>query len=762
MKGRLLFTLLFIISASTLAQKQIHNWYFGSKAAISFNSGVPVAVTGSAMDQFEGSASVSDSSGNLLFYTDGMTIWNRNHVPLPNGTGLYGDYSTTQSAFILEAPGKPGRYYVFTVDNNGEPNGLSYSVVDMNGDQGLGEVIQKNVSLIPHVTEKITAARHANGTDYWIVVHGIDNDFYSFRLTGDGVSVAPVISRTGSFHANRDGAVGYMKMSPSGDRLAVAVSNRLILELFDFDNESGMVSDPVTLENYTTFYGLEFSPDETLLYLSDWVSGHIYQIDLTAQDIMGSLKKVAYASNGVGSLQRGPDNKIYVCRSYCNYLGVISFPDKRGSECGYVDDAVCLGDKAAMWGLPNISPTVFNNFTMAISSSQHCAGGTTVFTGTISFIPDSVCWSFGDTTAVSRTGKDLRVSHSYGGPGEYKVRLSAYYMGRTYNQTYKAWIHPLPEASVAGKEKICLGESTELKAAGGLTYLWSNGARENINIVRPLKDSTFHVTVSDMHCSATAFLRVTPVQRPEPPAAVGAEGCQGSKITLLAYNAEGDINWYADNEGRLLLKQGKELTPATDSAGSFTFYCAAEREGCNSLKIPVTLNVRPAPEISFHDIPELMIRDNPVGLKAEPAGGVFSGKGVRGALFDPALAGEGEHTISYTVKGKYGCMQTQSFTVKVKAGCGFYSSFFDNDIYPNPGTGLFRVCPESKLALALQMKFTALNVFNSSGTLVFSEGNLSKMINGELMDLTGLANGVYLVQLVTLDEVISRKVMINR
>jgi hypothetical protein len=91
---KIIFTLvLWATSTFTYSQHLADNWYFGVLAGISFTTGVPVAVPGGALVTNEGCSSASDSSGNLLFYTDGITVWNKNNTPMPNGTRLFGGTS---------------------------------------------------------------------------------------------------------------------------------------------------------------------------------------------------------------------------------------------------------------------------------------------------------------------------------------------------------------------------------------------------------------------------------------------------------------------------------------------------------------------------------------------------------------------------------------------------------------------------------------------------------------------------------------------
>ena len=128
------------------AQKEAAIWYFGNNAGLDFNSGAPVPLTDGVLVTDEGCAVISDTFGNLLFYTDGLSVWNRNHQLMPNGTGLLGDPSSSQSAIVIPQPGSSSIFYVFTVDKEGRANGLNYSIVDLTLNGGLGDIAIKNVT----------------------------------------------------------------------------------------------------------------------------------------------------------------------------------------------------------------------------------------------------------------------------------------------------------------------------------------------------------------------------------------------------------------------------------------------------------------------------------------------------------------------------------------------------------------------------------------------------------------------------------------
>jgi Secretion system C-terminal sorting domain len=369
------------------AQKQGNIWYFGTNAGLDFNSGSPVPLTngqtywdGSGCLN-EGSAVISDSSGSLLFYTNSQTIWNKNQQIMPNGDSLLGNFSSTQAALIVPQPGSNRYFYVFTTDdfcNDKLKYGFRYSIVDICADSGLGDVIPeyKNTKLLDTVCEKLTAVRHANGTDYWIIVHKYYSDaFYSYHLSSVGI-IDTVISYVGLSHPDTIAdtsmypAIGQMKASPNGQKLAIvnANSHKAIVEYFDFDKSAGIVSNEVDLQtkidiqNEYEYYGISFSPDNSKLYISYWTNGFgagIFQFNLNAgggnaDSVIASRINIANKPHSYYGLQLAADGKIYVIiKAVSNYISVINFPNNLGLSCNYIDSAIYLNGKIANGGLPN-------------------------------------------------------------------------------------------------------------------------------------------------------------------------------------------------------------------------------------------------------------------------------------------------------------------------------------------------------------------------------------------------------------------------
>jgi hypothetical protein len=345
------------------------------------------------MSQWEGCASISDENGDLLFYTNGITVWDANHDVMPNGNGLYGSTSSSQSAVIVPQPASANLYYVFTLDRNGDyevgHNGLCYSVVDMSLNSGLGDVIsgQKNIELNNPNTEKITAVNHDNGEDIWVLSHDWGNNkFLAYLLSSSGLNTTAVESETGLVHY--DGfngwyAGGYMKVSPNGDKIALNILGAHTTQIFDFNPATGTVSNPMTLStSRNQAYGLEFSPDASKLYTTAWEHNNILQYDLSLGDetsIAASETEIGVSAvsggsnySGLGALQLGPDGRIYVAKDangfngsineLNGFLGYIENPnDDFGGKATatYVDKGVYLDGNASGIGLPVYVQTFF-------------------------------------------------------------------------------------------------------------------------------------------------------------------------------------------------------------------------------------------------------------------------------------------------------------------------------------------------------------------------------------------------------------------
>ncbi|WP_299899732.1 T9SS type B sorting domain-containing protein [uncultured Aquimarina sp.] len=415
-----IFILSFFLSISLFGQGEANNWYFGQNAGINFSTTPPTPLTDGRINTLEGCTTISDATGNLLFYTDGSTIFTRNHTIMQNGTDLRGDTSSTSSALIVPQPNTPNIYIVFTVDEphhfnadndtntsdgDGVNDGLLYSVVDMSLDGGNGAVVsgQKNLPLITYNTadtqeslyrcsEKITAVKSDDCDSFWVITHFIDT-YYAFSVDQTGVNTTPVTSQVGvtvPISGYRRNALGYLKASPEGDKLAVVHFGLTTVTggdgpgkvlFYDFDNSTGIVSNEIELYDGDAPYGIEFSQSGERLYTTigegsgGFGDGFLMQFDLTLPDnqIAASGTRILNENGqntsnfSAGALQLGPDGRIYRAlydfdSGTGNYLGVIENPEAIAANVTYRDQGLLVnidGGRGSRIGLPPFIQSIF-------------------------------------------------------------------------------------------------------------------------------------------------------------------------------------------------------------------------------------------------------------------------------------------------------------------------------------------------------------------------------------------------------------------
>lgn len=481
-----LASLLCALALPVFAQNEFTNWYFGNRAALRVPlTGPLVQLPGSAMST-EGSASISDGSGRLQFYTNGDTIWNRNNQVMRNGTAIGGFSSSTQAALIVRQPGQLHTYYVFTVDAYEYllARGLRYSVVDMRQENGTGSVGVKNQVLSGRkVTEKLTAVPHSNGVDTWILVHGWDdNVFYAYLLTRTGITPTPVVSATGAVHtfaaAFPVAAVGYMRASPNGRRLALAIQ-AIGVEVADFDPSTGLVSNAVHLQNATAggSYGVEFSPDNHLLYCAQNAPTGIVQYDVdagTPSQVMASAIQIATTTGKTFLL--GPDDRIYFTSGFA--LARINAPNNRGAACQIQLGTLPLGPATGLGGLPNnyhLSPPL----QVQLNAGTGCTNRDIQFTATTALAGANIGqtrWHFpGGSTAVGSS-----VVQRFSAAGTYSVTAELVLGPDTVRAATSVTVVAPPDFTLTGDSVLCLGQNTVLAPQGlgnaAVTYRWQDGS----------------------------------------------------------------------------------------------------------------------------------------------------------------------------------------------------------------------------------------------------------------------------------------------
>ncbi len=223
MKHLLLLIVLFLFKFA-IAQNEGKNWAFGNSAFIDFNIIPPKASSKISMNTRFGCASISSAGGKLLFYTQGNKVWGSNAI-LPNGSGLLGDHLySAQSAIFVPYPDSSHLYYIFTLPYPGK-SFVNYSIINLKLNSGNGDLDtnKKNISIPTKSMGKISAVKHSNRNDYWVLApHANSNKIDAYLLTSKGIDTIPVSSNIGykfsAINSNSyDSMFGYFKISPAKD-----------------------------------------------------------------------------------------------------------------------------------------------------------------------------------------------------------------------------------------------------------------------------------------------------------------------------------------------------------------------------------------------------------------------------------------------------------------------------------------------------------------------------------------------------------------
>lgn len=535
-----------IVTTCQLDEPSQAHWYFGNQLAVDFSNGFPLpdqsaCINGTMQGVKEVAASVSDDNGNLLFYTDGERVWDNTHA-LINNNLLIGNYSMSNGVIITPVPGSTEDYYIFHTDGNtpgGSNRGLHYSSVNTTG--GTVSITSVNTALnatgynqtplgAMETGERITVVPSCDG--YWVITTaqtatGVDLIIFSVTSTGIQFDNAFPIGQG----LIRDYEFGFLKASPDGLSIALAIDSgqNMGIYMMDFDAANGTLSNIRQLTG-NTGYGIAFSPDSKILYVTGWYNiAGIWQYDLTQTNPTGvDITSHLPTAQGFAGIQLGPDKKIYVKQNRFGhpYISTIHFPNSL-SQPGFTFDDVDLNPNNQLcqstfpsqnmsFGLPNMidaKPTLVNQDTMVFTASN-CY--TYDFEGTA--CSNSYLWDFGDPASSSNSASTQNPSHTFSGPGTYTVSLT------TSSQTISETITIAdPIITILGPDSLCIDDGGVYNyyadaGTGQYTYSWSivgglitsNSTQSLIDVewTSPLGQLSVEVTDTITGCSAVQTLQI--------------------------------------------------------------------------------------------------------------------------------------------------------------------------------------------------------------------------------------------------------------
>ena len=624
-------------------------WYFGNNAGIKFSGSTATADDKGKLNTKEGVSTIADKNGNLLFYTDGRKIYDKNGKEISSLVGkdsLAGSNVSTQSAIIVPQPSCQGcqsLYYVFTTSDINGKKQLSYSVVDIRQNKGQGKVIEQNTVLDDApTTEQLISHFVKKDSTYWVITHDFGTDTIRLRrVTKNGVSISKII-QVGSRIDSTFKGEGYIKVSKDGTKFAVAIPGgaRNLIELYDFADSTGEMTNKRIIDlgpAPPTVYGIEFSSDSKTLFTTmkaDTITkpgsySSLLRFDITDKDsaviakskiTLDSSKKEYY-----GAIQLAPDGKIYIAVQGSNTLGVIKLPNDTISTKSLTADyyerkGFNLNGKTSQLGLPttyNVSEE--NNEGVGITAGDTCLGSPS------SFQTNHLCgdklkntktdWRFykgevpqdgkpvGSPVASIQGGEGdngLMVSYTFKEPGKYYVVVN---MGNrckpdTMLPAQPFEILPLPKPDLGPDLNLC-AKTTTLDSKVTLdssNYFWFQDRKflpkDSLRTLTVKQSGSYIVAVESRGCVGFDSVKVVLAQAK--PLNLGADTliCVGSPIVLDASNAAGTGTTYLWSTGATTAK----ITVAT--AGRYIVNVTTPI-GATVCKTADTINVRIRPRTAF-------------------------------------------------------------------------------------------------------------------------------------------------------------------
>lgn len=607
----------------------IHNaqstWYFSTSNSLNFSSGTPVSTNAvPATNGFGEACSIqNDSNGNVLFYTNGIDLWDSTHNKINPNNPLAPTQviSSNRGVITIPNPSNSSQYYILIKDAMAGLNGFTYRIVNTSGttvtlaSQNLpitfpsGYQTGTNGAVIGG--EAIAASTSCNG--YWIATtlkKNTGNNLVIYSLTSGGLNYVSDIDLPSDINY----PINYIKFSPNGNRLAL-IDIAYIL-IYDFNKFTGQLTNIAKIPN--SGYSCAFSPDSNLLYVN-FSSSQIRQYNLNSTDINSSIRKVGDIYRQIGDMQLGPDNKIYINTFNGGHktMSVIHIPNNIATEsnpnaCLFTNNGPVV-EKDLLFALPNMidakMETSFNN------TISHSANGCLTYKFNANVCAATFSWNFGDSASgANNTSTLANPSHTFSSAGTYTVTLIS--GGNTITKTITVG---MATATILGSTSAC---STNSNATNNFVILedgqraqWSitsgagaiNGLNNQSNVLINWTSlpGTISVTVTDVNgCSSTATKTIIANCNP-------TTSCDNDLVlnTTETANTTHQVsntitlngNYTVNSGVTVNLKAGNTIIfkpNSTIKSGSVTL---AKIEDCPAQKT-TTEDLRITPETSFSDI----------------------------------------------------------------------------------------------------------------------------------------------------------------
>ena len=534
-KYRLLFLLL-MLSQLVCAQLENNNWLFGRGLGMTFKFGLAAPIPAPAhasLSYITSTSSISDKrTGKLLFYTNGINVYNANHQLMSKQlmTNAYADH-----VLIVPNPGDSLSYYLFYTYSNT----IFYASIDMRLNGGMGDVTYIGKTLSDFVDNRFAVVKQLYNGGYWIIAHVVNTKFFNaYRINKDGIQSLPVLSETtedviwpvaNQFYSE-------LVVATTGDQFAMmnndgSSPNGKYVVLYNFDKKCGTVSLKKFLSTNDFIYDIAFDATTKYLYVVSTAGGgdrNVVQYEIDANNFPTDVlptKPIVSGNEPMRHMKLGSDNRIYITKeemiengySPSRYIDVIKNPEASGTAVNYIEHFFnlspgnqCFNDPCYLTDrFPNMiqdrtitQPKNFEEPTITIT--DFCLGSNTHFNMlTPNLYADSMSWDFGDSSGSSQ----LITSHIYPRMGVFNASFNWYLCGQKYSLIQKIKIGAVPTINLPNDTTLCNGHTITLSPGVAESYEWSTGdttstitvATEGIYKVKLINGSCTNTGQSSIH-----------------------------------------------------------------------------------------------------------------------------------------------------------------------------------------------------------------------------------------------------------------------
>jgi len=593
--------IIFIMAPSfALGQNYMKNWAMATSTMLTFqNSAITTSYSAGYIPL--NSISASDRNGNLMFYLHGNSVYNSNHVPMPDADSMR--TKIHRSGIYFPFLNDTNRYFLIHQGNDDPTNTvngvkLNYSIVDMSldGSSGNIELPYKNVPIVENSSESIHATAHRNGQQAWLAFKKKDSTSISFVLISDTIDT--IINREALKPGDQNITTEeyQLKFSPDGKWLMYSCEYNTVNELiiYHFNNETAeikyfkSISNPISNANYNP---LCFSSNSSLLYFGQNNIGLnnrlLYQFDF-ANEIEPLLIDTL---DQLVDMKLDPERRILFIPVDVFNVGAILAPNTIGTGCNVIDSIVSFYPFNVDSDFPNY---ISNWFNTSFCVEQNCVSDSAQFYFA-GYRMDSAVWDFGEpSSGVLNHGLGQEVKHLYADTGTYTVTLYATTGMQT--DTIVQTVHidgPLnPLVFSNDSFNLCFGDSLVLNAfqPEASSYLWQDSSNLDQFIV---KDSGWYsvsiengcgVVIDSIYVSIDDSIQLQPL--------LDTFFCEGDTLTLAAHTNE-NATWLWSNGN------STSKTQITANGNNEIETWVTATNACGSVSDTVIITILPQPNIAW-------------------------------------------------------------------------------------------------------------------------------------------------------------------